>query len=117
MRSCRGDTSRGEDLSLGCARLMPAVGHEWFRADAIDLGEPVSHVCEHGFHEDPAADAAHADAVPLEPELPRQSDRLTSAIPKELGGCAHRWAPSLVYTTSIYRHEEPTSPTTRVTPV
>jgi len=50
---------------------MPTIDHEWFRAEPIKLCEPVGDVGEHRFHENPAADAAHADAIPLEPELPR----------------------------------------------
>jgi hypothetical protein len=81
---------------------MATIGHEWFPAETIKLREPVDDVGEDRFHENPAADTAHADAVPLEPELPRQSDRLTPAIPKKLGGCPHQCAPLTIYTVSIY---------------
>jgi hypothetical protein len=82
--------------------LTTPVGHEWFRSEAIQVGEPLGDIGEHRLHENTAAGSAHPNTITLKPELARQSHGLTPTIPEKLGGCGHRVAPSVtVYIISI----------------
>ena len=82
---------------------MPSIGHEWVRAKAIKFGKPVGDVGEHRLDNNAAADPANPNAVAIEPELARQSDRLAAAVPEELRCSRHRRASSaVVYATSIF---------------
>jgi len=82
---------------------MPSIGHEWVRAKAIKFGKPVGDVGEHRLDNNAAAGPANPNAVAIEPELARQSDRLAAAVPEKLRCSRHRRASSaVVYTTSIY---------------
>jgi len=63
-------------------RLLPALGHEDSRVDAIHLGKPLVDVGENRFHDHASAESADPDAVALEPEFAWQPHGLTPAVLK-----------------------------------
>jgi hypothetical protein len=84
-RACRG------------GRLVAALGHERLRIAPVQLREPLGHVGDQRFEQDPAAHPPDADPVTREPELVREPDGLAAAVAEQSGdaGLRHGASPGV----------------------
>jgi len=69
---------------------MASLGHEWFRPEPVEFGEPLGNIREHRLHENTAPGSAKANTIAFEPELTRQPYGLAPAVTEEPCGRGHR---------------------------